>query len=444
MAELFGTDGIRGVAGRYPMTAEMALKIGKAVAHSFSRPGHTPKIAIGRDTRLSGPMLESAFAAGACSMGATVLKLGVMPTPGVALLTRSLRADAGIVISASHNPYQDNGIKIFSGEGFKLPDEREAAIEAHILADDLVGEPERIGHIIKVDNARGRYIDFLKESLAGSLEGLKLVLDCSNGATFKVAPATFAELGATVVTLYAEPDGRNINAGCGSQHPEKLAEAVVAEGARLGLAFDGDGDRVIAVDETGRVLTGDQILVICGAALKRQGKLVNDTVVGTVMSNLGFGLALKDLGIKTLTANVGDRYVLEQMQASGAVLGGEDSGHIIMLEHHTTGDGILAGLQLIAAMLSEAKPLSDLAARMQVFPQILENIDVKAKPDLATVPAVAAVISAVENELGERGRVLVRYSGTQSMCRVMVEGPTEAVTREACARIAAVVRRELA
>ncbi len=444
MGRLFGTDGIRGVAGQYPITAEMAMRIGKAVALAFRREGHTPRIVIGKDTRISGYMLESACASGACAMGADVLILGPMPTPGVAYLARSMRADAGIVISASHNPFEDNGIKIFSGDGFKLPDEREALIEQYILGDELESAPGNIGTAHKVDNARGRYISFLQSTFEYSLEGKKVVLDCSNGATYKVAPEAFAELGAEVITIFHEPDGRNINDSCGSQHPETLAAEVVKHGAVAGFAFDGDGDRVIAVDEKGQVLTGDQILVLCANSLKREGRLRNNLVVGTVMSNLGFGLALKRMDIDYLTADVGDRYVLEQMQQSGAVLGGEDSGHLIFLDHHSTGDGMVAALQILRVMLSENRPLSELRDQMKVYPQILINIDVKSKPAIESVPALLEIIEKIENELGDQGRVLVRYSGTQQMCRVMVEGPTAEITSDACERIAEVVRQELA
>jgi phosphoglucosamine mutase len=363
-------------------------------------------------------------------MGADALQVGVMSTPGVAFLTVSMRADAGIVISASHNPYEDNGIKIFSKDGFKLPDSREAEIEKILLAEDLStfhAEPETIGKAYRIDDARGRYIVYLKRSFPDnySLEGMKIVLDCANGATYRIAPEVFFELGAKVLPLFHEPDGKNINKGCGSQHPETLSYEVVKNGADAGFAFDGDGDRVIAVDEKGDVLTGDHMLALCAAAMKRQGTLKNNLLVATVMSNLGMKVALKEQRIDMAETKVGDRYVLEEMLKRGAVIGGEQSGHIIFLDHHTSGDGIISALQVLRAMKTEGKPLSELAKIMKVFPQKLININVKSKPDLDTFPEIMSVINEVEEVLGDNGRVLVRYSGTQQLCRVMVEGPTE-------------------
>jgi phosphoglucosamine mutase len=444
MGKLFGTDGIRGVANTYPMTAEVALKVGMAIAYTCRKEGHTPRIVIGKDTRLSGYMIEDALVSGVCSMGADALVIGVMPTPGVAFLTQSMRADAGIVISASHNPYEDNGIKIFSKTGFKLPDDKEAEIEDLILSDslnELRSPSKELGKAYRIDDARGRYIVFIKNSFPSelSLEGMKIVLDCSNGATYRVAPEVFFELGAEVINLANTPDGRNINNSCGSQHPEKMAEEVIRRGAQAGFAFDGDGDRMIAVDEKGNVLTGDQMIAICAKALKQQDKLKNNLVVTTVMSNLGFKIALKELGISHIEANVGDRYVLEEMIDKGAIIGGEDSGHIIFLDHHTTGDGIIAALQLARVMKEENRPLSGLGV-MQVFPQKLINITVKSKPDIETVPEIVSAIKLAEKALGDKGRVLVRYSGTQQMCRVMVEGPTKEETDKYCEMIAAVVR----
>lgn len=448
MGKLFGTDGIRGVANKYPMTAEMALKIGKATAHLFKRKGHAPRIIVGKDTRISGYMLENALVSGICSMGVNAILVGPIPTPGIAFLTDSMRVDAGIMISASHNPFQDNGIKIFSSSGYKLPDEKELEIEDLIFSDNMDGlnsDPETLGKVYKMEDARGRYIVFLKNTFPKgyTLEGMKIVLDCSNGATYKVAPETFFELGAEVTTLFHEPDGRNINLHCGSQHPETLAEEVLKRKADVGFAFDGDGDRVIAVDETGTVLTGDQVMGFCSRLMKKEGDLTNNLVVCTVMSNIGLGIALKENGIDQMATKVGDRYVLEKMQETGASIGGEDSGHIIFLRHHTTGDGILTALQILAAMKKEEKPLSGLARMMKVFPQKLINIDVKNKPDISTVPEIVEVIKVVEKELEDKGRVLVRYSGTQPMCRVMVEGPTDEDTERYCMRIADIVRKAL-
>jgi len=448
MGKLFGTDGVRGVANEYPMTAEVALNIGRATAFMFKREGHNPKILIGKDTRLSGYMLENALVSGICSMGVNAILVGVIPTPGIAYLTSSMRADAGIVISASHNPFQDNGIKIFSGDGFKLPDETELAIEDMILnnkMDQLLPRVSELGKAYRMDDARGRYIVFLKHTFPRelSLEGVKVVLDCANGATYRVAPETFYELGAEVTTLFDDPDGRNINVNCGSQYPETLAAEVLKQGADVGFAFDGDGDRLIAVDEKGNVLTGDQVIAICANVMKKEGKLTKNLVVRTVMSNIGLSVALEKLDINSIMTKVGDRYVLEEMQANGSSIGGEDSGHVIFLQHHTTGDGIVTAIQVIAAMKKEGKPLSDLAKIMDVFPQTLINVDTKSRPEISTVPELVAVIKSVEEKLGTSGRVLVRYSGTQNMCRVMVEGPTQEETLKYCKQIADVVKEEL-
>lgn len=448
MGKLFGTDGVRGVANEYPMSAEMALNIGRATAHLFKRKGHSPKILIGKDTRLSGYMLENALVSGICSMGVDAILVGVLPTPGIAFLTSSMRVDAGIVISASHNPFQDNGIKIFSDNGFKLPDEKELAIEDLILANDLHKlhpSPTELGKAYRMDDARGRYTVFLKHSFPRqyTLEGTKVVLDCANGATYRVAPDTFFELGAEVTTLFDDPDGKNINLRCGSQHPETLAAEVLKEGADVGFAFDGDGDRLIAVDEKGTVLTGDQIIAVCANVMKKEGSLTNNLVVRTVMSNIGLSVALKNIQVESVITKVGDRYVLEEMQAKGSALGGEDSGHIIFLQHHTTGDGILTALQVLSAMKKEGKPLSELAKIMNVFPQSLINVDTKSRPEISTVSEIVTVIKSVEQQLADRGRVLVRYSGTQNMCRVMVEGPTKEKTLEYCKQIADVVRAKL-
>ncbi|HHO75733.1 MAG TPA: phosphoglucosamine mutase [Deltaproteobacteria bacterium] len=448
MGRLFGTDGIRGVANVFPMTSEMALKVGRAIAYISRRKGHIPRIVIGKDTRLSGYMLENALVSGICSMGADALLVGPMTTPGVAFLTVSMRADAGIVISASHNPFQDNGIKIFSRDGFKLPDAKEDELEALIQSDDLPSlhaDPSDMGKAYRIDDARGRYIVFLKSSFPNeyTMEDMKIVLDCSNGATYKVAPDAFFELGADVIPLFNDPDGKNINKDCGSQHPETLAHEVVKNRANVGFAFDGDGDRLIAVDENGNVLTGDQSMAICASVMKKKGTLKKNLVVSTVMSNIGLGLALKDIGAKTLATKVGDRYVLEEMVEKGASIGGEESGHIIFLDHHTTGDGIIAALQLVNAMKYENKPLSELAQIMKVFPQRLINIDVNSKPDVYTIPEIAQVIKDVEKDLGDKGRVLVRYSGTQQMCRVMVEGPSEKDTEVYCRKIADIITEKI-
>jgi phosphoglucosamine mutase len=449
MGTLFGTDGIRGEANRYPMDAGMAFSVGQAVTYLFKNDRHRTRVVIGKDTRISGYMLESALESGISSMGGFSYLLGVLPTPGIAFIARDMRADAGIVISASHNPYQDNGIKIFSREGFKLSDEQEDTIEDLILNNrlsDKLPAAADMGQAFRMEDAPGRYVVFVKNSFPRelSMEGMKIVMDTGNGATYRVAPAVFSELGADVEVLHNTPNGLNINDGCGSQHTEDLQQKVVDTGASLGLAFDGDGDRLIAVDEKGHAVTGDQVLIICGKVLKDQGRLKNNLVVSTVMSNLGLTLACKKYGFFHHASQVGDRYVLEDMQRLGAVIGGEESGHTIFLDYHTTGDGIITAVQLISAMLTENKPLSELATMMDIFPQKLINVDVKSKPDVSTIPDVMAVIRQVESELGEQGRVLVRYSGTQNMCRVMVEGPTEELTETYCREIADAVKKALA
>lgn len=448
MGKLFGTDGIRGVANVYPMNSETALAVGKAVAAHFKNGSvnSAKHLVIGQDTRLSGDMLAQAVAAGACAAGADVHMVGILPTPGIAYLASNTNALAGVVISASHNPYEDNGIKLFGGNGYKLADEVEEKIESLIFSSNngCLAPSKAIGRVRTISNAESQYLAFLQSAGAWrDFNNLTIVLDCAHGATYQVAPKLFRRLGCNVVSLYCAPDGTNINDKCGSQHPEHLAQAVVAHGANAGLAFDGDGDRLIAVDEAGGVLSGDQILAICACDLKQRGALKNNVVVSTVMSNMGFRLALRNMEIHHHTTQVGDRYVMERMLTEGAVLGGEDSGHIIFNDVHTTGDGLLAALRLLNAMQSARKPLSDLAKVMTVFPQKLVNVDVKEKPDLDSIPEIAQAIANVEIELGDKGRVLVRYSGTQNKCRVMVEGPTRAQTHTLCDQIAAVIQRTI-
>ena len=445
MGKLFGTDGVRGEANRYPMNAEIAFAIGQAIVYILKKTHDRPRIVIGKDTRLSGYMLESSLEAGITSMGGNPYLLGVLPTPGIAFIAQSMRADAGIVISASHNPYQDNGIKIFSGSGFKLSDEQEEAIEDLMLGNKLQGlvpPVKDMGRAFRLEDVHGRYIVFLKNTFPRdlSIEALKIVIDTANGATYKVAPDAFWELGADIEVIHNNPNGININDQCGSQHTQDLRKKVVSSGAALGLAFDGDGDRLIAVDEKGQEISGDQILIICAKMLTEQGKLKNNLLVSTVMSNLGLRVACKKYGFKYHAAKVGDRYVLEDMMRLGSVIGGEDSGHLIFLDHHTTGDGILTALQLLAAMVRTGKPLSELAKMMDIYPQKLINVEVKSKPDISTIPRIKEVVGKIEKELGEEGRVLVRYSGTQNMCRVMVEGPSVGVTEKYCREIADVIK----
>lgn len=448
MGRLFGTDGIRGEANQYPMDGIMAFQVGQAVTHLLKNKDRSTRIVVGKDTRISGYMLEKSVIAGIASMGGIPYPIGVLPTPGVAFITKDMGADAGIVISASHNPYEDNGIKIFSATGFKLSDEQEGFIEDLILngkLKDMAPPTREIGRGEGVELAFEKYATFLKNTFPAGLKmkGIKIALDTANGATYEVAPLVFRELGAQVDVIYNDPNGFNINDNCGSENTRDLEKRVKETGSAIGLAFDGDGDRLIAVDEKGRTITGDQILIICAHGLKNQGKLKNNLLVSTVMSNLGLTIACRKYGFEHHAAKVGDRYVMEQMQAVDAVIGGENSGHIIFLNHHTTGDGILAALQLIASMIKEEKPLSELAAMMDVFPQGLINVEVRSKPEFSTLPKVVEAIRKAETELGDKGRVLVRYSGTQNICRVMVEGPSKDLTERYCRQIAEVIKISL-
>ena len=448
MGKLFGTDGIRGLANEYPMTAEMALRVGRAVATVFKPLDRKPKIIIGRDTRLSGQMLESGVVAGICAAGGDAYITGVLPTPGVAFAASAAHAQAGVVISASHNPFYDNGIKLFKGNGYKLSDEEETEIEKMVLDDTLAehSRPEcETGSVVTDNDASKNYISFLKNALPAdlSLNGLKIILDCANGATFQTAPQLFADLGAEVAAMGIAPDGKNINHQCGSEHPEGLIQMVLETKADIGLALDGDGDRLIAVDEKGQILSGDQILLICTDLINRLGRLSNQCVVSTVMSNMGLGVALKKMGIRHEKSKVGDRYVMERMKACGAVIGGEDSGHMIFSDHHTTGDGSLTSLKLIEAMQAAGKPLSELSRMMSSYPQVLINVEVGSKPDIESVAEIRDAIKSVESELADRGRVLVRYSGTQPICRVMVEGPNEGDTRRYCQQLSDIISNNI-
>lgn len=448
MSKLFGTDGIRGVANQYPITPDMVAQIGQATAYILKKREHRSRIVIGKDTRLSGYMIESALVSGICSMGTDVILIGPVPTPGIAFLTINLNADAGIVISASHNPYQDNGIKIFSKDGYKLNDEAELKIEELILSQKLptlLTNAENLGHVYREEDASGRYIVFLKNSFPPNLnlEGMKIVLDCANGATYKVAPTLFREMRAEIIALNISPDGQNINLNCGSLYPETLAKKVVESGADIGLAFDGDGDRLIAIDEKGDIVSGDKIIAICTKKLKEEGKLKNNTVVTTVMSNLGLSVAFQEMDIKNVTTKVGDRYVLEEMIKNDSIIGGEDSGHVIFKEHHTTGDGILTALQLLSVMKKDKKTLSELAGIIKTVPQVLINVKVKRKAPLEEIPELKSIIAEVEKELAGKGRVLVRYSGTQSVCRVMLESTNKSDTERLADKIARVVEDKL-
>jgi len=427
--KLFGTDGVRGVANNHPMTTEIAMQLGRAAAYICKDKDdkRRHRIVIGKDTRLSGYMIENALAAGICSMGVDVLLVGPLPTPGIAFITASMRADAGVVISASHNPYQDNGIKFFSRTGFKLPDETELKIEDLIYSkkiDSLRPIASEVGKAFRIDDARGRYIVFLKNSFPKELDlkGLRIVLDCANGAAYKVAPAVLEELGAEVISLGVSPNGTNINAGCGSLYPQLLADAVVEHRAHLGIALDGDADRVIFVDEFGNEVDGDHIMAICAIDMLGKNELAKNTLVATVMSNMGLDIALKKAGGKVVKTAVGDRYVVEEMLRHGYNLGGEQSGHMIFLDHNTTGDGMVSALQVLAIMQRSGKTLSELAEVMISLPQVLLNVRVKERQDISKVAPVQKAIDAAEEKLDGTGRVLIRYSGTEPLLRIMLEG----------------------
>jgi len=437
----FGTDGIRGRVGEYPITPEFMLKLGWAAGKVLARAGRG-KVLIGKDTRLSGYMFESALEAGLAAAGCNVLLLGPMPTPAIAYLTRTFHADAGIVISASHNPFEDNGIKFFSGSGSKLPDELELAIEAAIDEPMGMAAPAALGKAKRVDDAAGRYIEFCKGTFPYDLDlkGLKLVLDCAHGATYHVAPAVFAELGAQVEVIGDEPDGLNINVACGSTHPQALADRVRASGADAGIAFDGDGDRVVMVDADGHLIDGDELIYIIARGHRNAGQAVPG-VVGTLMSNLGFEIALRQMGIGFERAKVGDRFVLERMQALGWLLGGESSGHILCLDRTTTGDGIVAALQVLAAWRQGGGTLAAMRSGMRKYPQTMINVRLRERVDPEGVPAIQNAVRAAQAALGERGRVLLRPSGTEPLIRVMVEGEDADEVANHCRVLADVVEQ---
>jgi phosphoglucosamine mutase len=434
MKKYFGTDGIRGKANVHPMTPELALRLGQVLALHFGKDHPEPRIVIGKDPRRSSYIFEFALAAGACSMGASTYQLGPLPTPAVAFLTRSMRAQAGVMVSASHNPFQDNGIKIFGADGFKLPDEVEGRLEALIDSDEAdknrpVGK--RLGRAYRIEDALGRYIVSAKDSfpLDLPLRGLKIVVDCANGAAYRAAPAVFEELGAEVIQLGTFPDGTNINRRCGALYPEQMARTVVREEADLGVALDGDADRLILADEKGEIVDGDAVMGLVAEMFIKEGRLHDNTVVATVMSNMGLDKYLRRLGGKLLRTAVGDRYVIEAMRRGGLNFGGEQSGHMIFLDHSTTGDGLVSSLQVMAVMLRTGKKLSELVGRFERFPQILEAVEVAAKPAMEDVPQLAAAVKAAEKRLGDNGRVLVRFSGTENVLRIMVEAEDGALAR---------------
>lgn len=447
MRRLFGTDGIRGVANQYPMTPELAFRLGKAAATFFKKDKEKASLAIGRDTRLSGPMLEEAISSGISSAGGDVFKLGILPTPAIAYLTKSLKADAGIVISASHNPYHDNGIKFFSRRGFKLSDDYEKKIEELLFKKKKVLPPtgRGIGRVYSVDDAPKRYEEFVLKSFPPglNLRGYKIVVDCANGATYRVAPQILKELGAELITLNDSPDGTNINENCGSLYPEVVQKKVLKEKADVGISFDGDGDRVIPVDEKGAVVDGDQVMALCAQEMIRKRRLPKKTLVATVMSNLGLDLALEKMGGEVLRTPVGDRYVLDKMLRENLNLGGEQSGHIIFLEHNTTGDGIITALQMLSIMKRRNKSLSELATVMEKFPQVLINVRIKKKKDPLRVVEIKKEIEKAEKKLGSGGRVLVRPSGTEPLIRVMVEGRDKKEIESIARDISKVIHKKL-
>ncbi|MFO0682526.1 MAG: phosphoglucosamine mutase [Sandaracinus sp.] len=448
--KLFGTDGIRGVANQGAMTPEIAFRIGAAIVYQLKkRVKHPPRVVIGKDTRLSGYLLETALASGVCAWGGRVMLSGPMPTPAIAHLTTSMRADAGVVISASHNPYPDNGIKIFASDGFKLPDEAEEELERLIETDALdQGRPTGgdVGAAERLDDAGGRYVAFVKQTFPNdlTLEGLKIVLDAAHGAAYRVAPAVLRELGAEVISIGVSPDGRNINAACGAVHPDACANEVLKTGAHLGIALDGDADRVIVIDEKGREVDGDCVMALCATRMMREGKLRGGALVATVMSNLGLERAIHAAGGKLVRTAVGDRYVVEEMRKSGYNFGGEQSGHMVFLDHASTGDGLVAGLQLCAVMLRAGRPLSELAKEaMTRVPQVLVNATLPQRRPLEELAQTTRAIRAAEAELGASGRVLVRWSGTEPKLRVMIEGEDEVRIKVLAEGIAAEAKAEI-
>jgi phosphoglucosamine mutase len=447
---LFGTDGIRGVANEHPMTPELALQLGRAVTFVAGRgKSHVPRVIVGKDTRLSGYMLEQAIASGICATGGRVLLCGPMPTPAIAHLTVSMRADAGIVISASHNAYQDNGIKIFGADGFKLPDEAEAEIERLIGDEQQLGRRSTgpgIGRAEKLEDARGRYVVFLKQTFPRdvSLDGVRVVVDAAHGAAYRVAPLVLQELGAQVTAIGVKPNGVNINKDSGALHPDHVRAEVVKRGAAIGIALDGDADRVIVVDEKGQIVDGDQMMAMCAARMMDEGRLRKRTVVATVMSNLGLEHALTQMDARLLRTQVGDRYVVEAMRGGGYNLGGEQSGHLVFLDHGSTGDGMLAALQVLALMLRTGRPLSELAERsMQRVPQVLENVTLPSRRPLDEMRRLGDATAKIARTLGSSGRVLVRWSGTEPKLRIMLEGPREDRIRAWAKELAEAARRDL-
>jgi phosphoglucosamine mutase len=445
---LFGTDGLRGQVNMHPMTAEIALRLGLAAGKLFKNGSRTHRVVIGKDTRLSGYIFENALASGFCASGMEVHLVGVMPTPAISFLTKNMRADLGVVISASHNPFMDNGIKFFDPDGYKLADEVEDRIAEMVMAkgpDWDYPDPEDVGRAFKLDDAPGRYIVYIKNSFPSdmTLDGVRIVLDCANGAAYRVAPYIFEELGAEVIRIGSQPNGRNINDKCGSQYPDVVARRVAEEQADIGLALDGDADRLIAVDENGRVLDGDQIMALCAQELMERDALPGRLLVATVMSNMALEVFMRERGGRLERTPVGDRHVVEHMRKRNAVLGGEQSGHLIFREFSTTGDGLLAALQLLRIMRKRQRPLSELAALLEPYPQILVNVHVQSKIPFGEVDAIQKALRQVEDDLGDHGRVLLRYSGTEAVARVMVEGRDESTVQKHADFLAEVIAKNL-
>ena len=447
MTRLFGTDGIRGVANDEPLTPELAFRVGRQLVATlqFDHGVNRVRLVIGRDTRLSGPLLEAALTAGAMSAGADCYAVGVLPTPGIALITRRLEAHGGIVLSASHNPFEDNGIKIFSSEGTKLPDSWEAEVEQRLGGPDAAPRAHgaQIGKLVSFDRAESEYADFLCACFPLDLHGLTIALDCAHGAAHRVAPRVFRRLGARVLTVGVRPDGININARCGALHPENLQKKVRASGASIGFAFDGDGDRLISIDHTGEIRDGDYVLAIAGRHFASRQRLKQNLVVTTVMANLGLDQALEAAGIRVVKTQVGDRNVFEEMQRLGANLGGEQSGHLLFLDHAPAGDGILSALALLSVAAETGEPLASLASVMRKFPQVLVNVPVKSKPPIDSIAGVPDRVKAFEREMDGRGRVLIRYSGTEALARVMIEGADGARIQAMAADLAGLIGSQL-
>jgi len=446
--KIFGTDGVRGRANQSPMDPEMAMNLGRAIALIFKNGSHRNRIVVGKDTRISGYMLETALASGICSMGADVCLVGPLPTPGIAFITRSMRADAGVVISASHNKFDDNGIKFFDRDGFKLPDDYELKMEdliLHKLSDIPRPTGNGIGKAVRIDDAGGRYIQFLKNTFPHRylLDGFTIAVDCANGAGYRIAPSVFEELGARVIKIGTAPDGSNINEKCGSLHTEKLQDVVRQTGADCGIALDGDADRVIMCDEKGEIVDGDVLMAICADRWNKYGRLERNTLVATVMSNLALDHAMQKRGIQVVRTSVGDRYVIQAMRDNQYNLGGEQSGHLIFLDYNTTGDGILGALQLLAIMIQEGKKLSELKEILSPFPQILVNVGVKEKRDFSAIPEVSKAIARCEMELGKNGRLVIRYSGTENIARIMIEGENPDRIKEMASTLAALISTHL-